>query len=253
MSTQKSKAEFAEKVARRLAPWVHKLARYHDYKVFGLKHIPEEGPAIIAVTHSLATYDISLLFHTIFESKGRFVRPLADHFFFRVPYLGEFIEDFVGAVEGNPANAEELVAQGELIGVAPGGMREALRPSSERYQIRWENRRGFVRLAMKHQIPLILAVCPKADDLYEIYPSPLTKWAYKTFKAPLAVARGLGLSAIPKPAKLTHFLSEPMYPPPAPEDPVEFEKALKAFHRKVVARAEQLIGKAIAFHPKSAE
>ncbi|NRA44622.1 MAG: acyltransferase family protein [Oligoflexales bacterium] len=233
-------------VVQKVYPILNAIRQYHSYEVHGLEHVPEKGRAIIACNHSLATYDIALLFLEIYDRIGRIPRPLADHLFFKIPYLGELIEE-LGAVDGDQTNALSLLEKDELIGVAPGGMREALRPSSERYQILWDRRKGFARLAMETNAPVIVAVCPKADDLYDVYHNPLTAWAYKKFKVPLFMARGVAFTPIPKKVKLMHFLSEPIYPPSPKDDPKAFKRQLDRFHKKIVKKTQDLIGEAIAF------
>lgn len=227
-------------------PFLRTLREYHQHEVVGMENIPDTGRILLAVNHSLATYDIALLNCAIYEEKGRIARALADRLFFRLPFLGELTEQ-LGGVEGSPANAETLLNNDELVCVAPGGMREALRPSSERYQILWEKRTGFVKLALKTGTPIIIATCPKADDLYDVYPNPLTKWAYKNFKIPLILARGIGPTPIPRPVKLVHFLSHPIVPPKASEDPKEFKQQVEQLHKKLIKRAQLLIGEAIAY------
>lgn len=234
-----------EEILNTLQNFLNKLRKYHDHEVIGMEHIPQEGRGLIVFNHSLATYDMSLLFAAIFADLGRIPRPLTDHLFFKIPYLGQMVE-LVGGVEGNPQNAEKMLEEGNLVAVAPGGMRESLRPSSERYQILWEKRKGFVALALRTQTPIIIAICPKADDIYDVYPSPLTKWAYQKFKVPVFLARGIGLSPIPKPVKLIHFIDKPLIPPVADPNPEGFKKQVDALHRKVVARAHKLIGVAVA-------
>ena len=237
---------FDKDLTERLFPLAKAVRQYHRHKVIGIENIPQEGPAIIAVSHSLATYDISLLFSAVYESLKRIPRPLADHLFFRLPYLGEWIQA-VGATEGNPSNAKKLLADGELLGVAPGGMREALRPSSERYQIMWEKRKGFIKLSLETGAPIIIAVCPKADDIFDVYQSPTTKWAYQKFKIPVFLARGVGLTPIPKPVTLTHFLSEAIVPPAASKDPQVFRRQVDRLHKSVVNKAQKLIATAVAY------
>lgn len=235
-------------------PILKYLREYHQHEVVGMDNVPDNGRVLVAVNHSLATYDIALLNCAIYEEKGRIARPLADRLFFRIPYLGDITNQF-GAVEGNQKNAETLLGHDELVTVAPGGMREALRPSSERYQILWERRTGFIKLAIKTQTPIIVATCPKADDLYDVYSSEFTKWAYKTLKVPLFFARGIALSPIPRPVKLTHFLSQPIVPPKASKDPEEFAHQVDQLHKKTIKRARLLIGEAIAYrgHESSRE
>ncbi len=215
--------------------------KYHQHKVIGIEHIPNNRSAIVAVNHSLATYDITLLMTAMYTERGILPRPLVDRLFFKVPLVGPIAANFFGAVQGSQESAEQLLTDGEVITVAPGGMREALRPSREKYQINWDHRIGFCRLAMKTQTPIILAACPKADDLYDVYPSHLTAWFYKTYKIPVFLARGLGFTPIPRPVRLTHFCSEPLYPPKWSDDEKQREKSLSSFHKKLVQEMEKLM------------
>ena len=129
---------------------------------------------------------------------------------------------------------------------APGGMQEALRPSEERYQVRWSKRRGFARMAMEAQVPIILAACPRADDMFEVYPNFLTKMIYDRLRLPLPLMRGIGPTIIPRPVKLVHYLSEAMRPPKIDADPEVNQKRLEVWHQKLTKRMQQLIGEAIA-------
>jgi 1-acyl-sn-glycerol-3-phosphate acyltransferase len=232
--------EFVQKVM----PLLQAARAYHRHSVVGMEHIPDDGRALIVVNHSLATYDIMLLLTAIQAEKNRQPRPLIDRLFFKVPYLGE-LATLYGAVEGNQKGAEDLLNSDELVTVAPGGMREALRPSTQRYQIRWNRRTGFVKLAMRTRAPLILAACPKADDLYDVYPSHVTAWIYRTFKVPVFFARGLGPTPIPRPIQLTHFLSEPLMPPPSTGDDDQDELIAREFHKDLMTRMRGLISDAI--------
>ena len=87
---------------------------------------------------------------------------------------------------------EQLLEQGLLVVVAPGGMKEALRPREERYQVKWSDRKGFVRLALRTGAPLVMAACPKADDLYDVVDSDLTRRIYDQFHLPIPMLRGEG-------------------------------------------------------------
>lgn len=226
-----------------ILPVLQAARLYHRHEVIGLNRLPKEGRALVVVNHSLATYDIVLLMTAIYSQLGRLPRPLIDRLFFKIPYLGELASVF-GAVKGSPDAAERLLSEDEIVTVAPGGMREALRPSRDRYRILWDKRYGFIRLAMKVKAPIVLAACPKADDLYQIYPSYVTAWAYRSFKIPLFVARGLGFTPLPRPVKLTHILSEPMLPPPWSDDEDVREERVERFHAQVVARMQTLMQEA---------
>jgi 1-acyl-sn-glycerol-3-phosphate acyltransferase len=223
----------------KIAPVISAMRVYHNHSSVGLDKIPDSG-VIIAANHSLASYDIALLMASIYEHSNRIPRALIDRLFFKVPGLGALMEAF-GSREGTRENATKMLQANEIIVVAPGGMREALRPSNEKYKVIWKRRKGFVKLSIETNVPIILAACPAADDLYDIAPSHLTVWAYKTLKIPLFFAKGFGFSAIPKPTTLTHYLSEPLYPPPFSKDPDIFKKRVDEFHKKVTDRMEALM------------
>jgi 1-acyl-sn-glycerol-3-phosphate acyltransferase len=148
-------------IIKLLLPVLNSLRHYHRHEVVGMEHVPKTGAALVVVNHSLATYDIGLLNAAIFHERTRYMRSMADHLFYRIPYLKEVVEA-IGAKEGNRDNAKELLNQGEMVCVAPGGMREALRPSTQRYQLRWERRRGFAQISIETQAPVIIAMCPRA-------------------------------------------------------------------------------------------
>lgn len=224
------------------------LQLYHKYSVEGLDNIPTKGRVIIAVNHSMATYDAGLLYTAIHDGLGRTPRSLGDRLIFKIPKFSEFMVG-LGVVEGSHENARQLLGNEELVFVAPGGMREALRPTSERYQLMWERRLGFAKLAMETQTPIILAMCPYADDLFHIAESNITKILYKEFKLPLPLARGLGYTVIPRPIRLTHHISKPIKPPKLPDCPEKKKAALARFHARICRLGQAMMNDAVSGAP----
>lgn len=218
------------------------LMAYHRYEVHGLENVPKEGAALIPCSHSLATYDSILLGAAIFLGTGRYPAGLADRRVFQTPGLAK-IFDKLGAVEGTPDAGLRFLQSGHLLMLAPGGMREALRPSNRRYQVSWENRLGFARLAIRAQAPVILAACPASDDIFTLYDNPITPWVYRRFKWPLPFFRGLGLTWVPRPVKLVHYLSAPIPPPPF-EGPEPDEAVVKKFQARLTREMSRLMKRA---------
>lgn len=216
------------------------LRLYHSHEVVGLENVPRTGAGLIIVNHSLATYDIALLIAVIRRQLGRTVRPLVDRLFFKIPGLGPLVES-VGCVEGSQETASRLLEEGELVCVAPGGMKEALRPSTEKYKICWETRRGFVRLALNAHCPIVPAACPNADDLYHIYDNPVTKLGYELLRIPLPIAKGLSWTGLPRPIKLSHHIGVPIMPPKLARSKKGIEKQVQDLHRDVVRAMEALM------------
>ena len=222
-----------EELQLKLLPITLGLRLYHRHEVHGLENIPQSGPVIIACTHSLATYDIPLLMSAVYQKLHRFPRALIDRAFYKIPGLGDLMEK-LGCIVGSQENAQSLLSNGELVYLAPGGMEESLRPSTDRYRILWKKRRGFAQLAIESGAPVVLAACPKADDIFTVYDNEATHWIYRRFKLPFFLARGLGPTALPKPVKLDHFISKPFYPPKKSENPAAFKRQIREFHKKLV-------------------
>ena len=59
------------------------IARFHRHRVLNIEAIPQDGPCLLVVNHSLATYDISLLGLKIYEHNRRFIR--SDRAIFKPP------------------------------------------------------------------------------------------------------------------------------------------------------------------------
>lgn len=214
------------------------MAHYHRYRVQGLENIPAHGRCIVVANHSFATYDAFLLAFAIEKHCGRLMAGLGDNLLFNLPLLSPLASS-VNLYRANHHNARHLLEHECLLGVMPGGMREALRPASQKYQIRWQARKGFARLAVITQSPVILAACPQADDIYDVRVSALTKFAYKHFKLPLAWPQGLAGSLIPRPVRLIHHLSEPFYPPVAEPDYLNVQT--NQFHATLLAAMQQMM------------
>lgn len=202
---------------RRAMALMRLLMRYHRYRVQGMEHVPRTGPCLLVSHHSLATYDGFLLGVAIYDQTGRLGRGLGDDRIFQTPVLGPFARS-VGLVPADPGAGEALLRAGELVGVAPGGMWESIRPRAERYSIRWGERRGFVRLALRTGAPMLLAACPDADRIFTVYPSRLTDAVYERAHLPLPFARGLGPTLLPRPVQLTHRVAPLIHPPPYDPD-----------------------------------
>ena len=213
---------------------------YHRYKVVGLEHIPRTGGCLLVVSHSLATYDGFFIGAAIFDATGRMCRGLGDDRIFQTPWIGEKARA-VGITPASPGAGLRLLEAGELVGVAPGGMWESVRPRTERYGVRWGDRRGFCRLALQAQVPILLAGCPAANRIFDVYPSRLTDGVYQRFHLPLPIARGVGLSMWPRPTRLIHYLAPLIQPPPL--DPDRETEQAEALFQAAKAGMEELLSR----------
>jgi len=208
MSLPTPDPEFFERRFQRVC---RMLMRYHRFEATGLEHIPVEGPALIVGTHSMVTYDNFMAISAIYDRTGRVVRGLADNFWWQSEKLGDWVNR-MGAVRAEPGATRALLEAGELVAVAPGGMAEALKPSTERFQTKWGKRRGFVRLAIETGVPIVLAACPGADLAMTIYDNPISAAIYDKWRQPFFLARGFGPTLLPRPVRMRYHFRAPIDP-----------------------------------------
>jgi 1-acyl-sn-glycerol-3-phosphate acyltransferase len=69
------------------------------------------------------------------------------------PGLG-FLRKF-GTVAASPANAEKALRSGAAVLVYPGGDHEVHRPTWQGNRVDFGGRRGFIRLALEHDVPIV--------------------------------------------------------------------------------------------------
>lgn len=223
----------------RLWSWI---ARYHRFAVRGIENIPLTGACIVATTHSAVAYELALLYRAIYRERRRLLRVMAARYQLDGP-LGPWLSR-IGPIPAFLETGRAVLARGGIVGVAPGGTHESLRPTTERYRIDWRGRRGFVRLALETGTPVILAACPAADRIYTVYSSPLVRWVYDRYRLPLRFVRGLGPTIIPRPVRLTFHLSAPVHPPALVGSRLE-DADVEAFFARLEARMHALIADAL--------
>jgi 1-acyl-sn-glycerol-3-phosphate acyltransferase len=69
-----------------------------------------------------------------------------------------------GALEAGHGNAEAALGQGGIVVVYPGGDHEAFRPWKDRNRIDFAGRNGFIRLALRQQVPIVPSVSIGAHE-----------------------------------------------------------------------------------------
>lgn len=215
--------------------------KFHDYSIEGLDKIQKEKNYLFIFNHSLASYDIPLFCGYCYYSLDIYPRPIIDRLIAQIPFFNNLFDMF-GSIPGNFEEAKNALQIGESLAIAPGGMKESLRSSGEKYTIRWENRKGFIKLSLLTGTPIILAACPHADDLYDIKKSPLTDFFYKKFKFPLPFAKGRNqwLPFLPKRVKLTHYIEGPFYPPSYTNEE-DFTRKTDEFHAFICQQMNALL------------
>ncbi len=129
-------------------------------EVRGLGNIPDSGPVLLVGNHSGGnmtpdTIVFTLAFSTYFGVERSFYQ-LAHNLVLAMPALG-WLRKF-GTVAASPVNARRALESGAALLVYPGGDHEVHRPTWERNRIDFGDRKGFIRLALEQDVPIVPVV-----------------------------------------------------------------------------------------------
>lgn len=199
---------------------------YFRAEVDGLHHIPEDRPVLFVGNHSGGnmTPD-SMVFMLAFNTYFGVERPvyaLAHTLVTSWPVLGPFLRRWGVLTAGHDA-ARTALASGSCVLVYPGGDVETHREWTARHEIRFDGRKGFVRLAREAGVPIVPVVSSGGQNTY----LPLTDGRrlaqalrldrlarLKVLPISLAVPWGLNvgdfLGHLPLPAKIRMEILEPI-------------------------------------------
>src|SRR3954465_3306359 len=146
-------------IRRVLPAWRAIFGTYFRGEVRGLENIPAEGPALLVGNHSGGTMiaDTFVFAGEFYEHFGpdRRFHQLAHDIAARVPATG--ISRW-GTVAASHENARRAFEKGAAVLVYPGGDYETFRPSWHSDRIEFGGRKGFIKLALENDVPIIPVV-----------------------------------------------------------------------------------------------
>jgi len=133
---------------------------YFRGEVRGLGNIPEDGPVLLVGNHSGGnvtpdTTVFTLAYCAYFGVERPFYQ-LAHNLVLSMPGLS-FLRKY-GTVAASPANAQKALSAGAALLVYPGGDWEVHRPTLDRNRVDFNRRKGFIRQALEHDVPLVPVV-----------------------------------------------------------------------------------------------
>jgi len=246
-----------------LLPLMELFNRYFDSEVRGFENVPDGGPMLLVGNHSggILVPDTTALIATWYRERGldSVLVGLALDAVFAVPGMKSLMRR-LGEIPANPENAAEALDAGAAVLVYPGGAHEAFRPWSDRNRIDFGGHKGFVRLALRKQVPVVPVVGHGGHETTVV----LTRgeWLAKRLGmerlrlriAPMLLQVPWGLSlpivpGIPLPAKITVEICPPFdwsaFGPEAADDPEVVDRC----YGEVTARMQSALTRLAEEHP----
>ncbi|XP_044280365.1 transmembrane protein 68-like isoform X1 [Varanus komodoensis] len=179
---------------------------WHGYEVHGMDKIPE-GPGLVVFYHGAFPLDYYYFVSRLHLQTGRFCHTVVDYHFSKIPGIKLFYK-VQGLTHDGRVECVEIMKNGCLLGVLPGGAREALF-SDENYGLLWGNRTGFAHVARDAKVPVIPIFTKNLREGYrtlgKIWPF---KWLYERTRWPIVPVYG-GF-----PVKFCSYVGDPI-----PHDP----------------------------------
>lgn len=129
----------------------------YGYEVTGMEYIPETGPALIVYYHGVLPLDLIFLMMRLIWFRDRLIHSVVDRFFFEdtcFRAIGSgIVSEMLNLTTGTFENCVNVLKEGNLLSIAPGGAYEAL--FSHNYELLWKNRLGFAKVAIEAKVPII--------------------------------------------------------------------------------------------------
>ncbi len=186
------------------------IRKYLRLKVEGIENIPKRGRVLLIPNHSgYSGFDAVLLGHEIFRRTKRIPRVLTHHLWF-ITETTSIPAQKLGFTEATTANGLNLLKKNNLVVLFPEGEKGNFKPTRHRYRLQ-EFRRGFVRMALQTQSPIVPVIIIGAEETH------INLKQLKFTKYLVGSVLPLPLNVLPLPAKWKIKFLEPIHLPFKPD------------------------------------
>lgn len=178
---------------------------WHGQEFNGIEHIPPRGGAMVVWYHGPMPCDYFALIAEVQFVYGRQLMSIMDRCLKNLPF-SDFFTKHMGCICEDRAHVVEQLGEGKIVGVAPGGSREAL--FGEGYSVEWGKREGFAHVAIDAKVPIIPVFTENIREAYATMSSfkPVWRYIFEATRLPIIPIWG-GF-----PVKLITHIGAPIYP-----------------------------------------
>ncbi len=166
-----------DKVKDWMPVWEWFYRYYFRVQTQGWENVPQQDKLLIVGSHNggMASPDTSMFMYDWFRRFGVERKTYAlmhksawDSTVFAVPGAQ------VGAIQAHPKMAIAALRENAALLVYPGGAQDMFRPYSKRKQIYFAGRKGFIKLALRENVPIVPIISYGAHEtfimLWDLYP-----------------------------------------------------------------------------------
>ena len=239
-------------------PYLGTALRYYDPEIHDVDNLPESGPFLVVGNHSGGIYmpDYWAFLHRWVQERGSEapIYSMAFDFSFTLP--GSDLFRKFGSVPASCDNATRLLERGDPVVAYPGGDSEDYRPWTERHRVELRGRTGFVRLALRHGVPIVPLVAHGSHDTIVVLARGdevarrlgLRRLRINVMPVVLGFPWGIApvqLPTLPLPAKVTARVCEPIdwsdLGPEAADDPATVRGCYEEVLGRMQANLDELV------------
>lgn len=248
--------------------WDWLYTYYFQVQSEGWQHVPDQ-PVLFVGSHNggLAAPDMHMAMYDWFRRVGcdrptyGLMHPKAWDVF---PELAELAAR-AGAVRAHPKMAIAALQRQASVLVYPGGAQDAFRPHDQRDRIHFAGRTGFIKLAMRENVPIVPIISWGAhdtlyivDDCYE-QAKQLHQWGIPWFKGidpevfPIYFGLPWGLAIgplpnLPLPSQIHLRVGKPIYFERSGRNAVKDQDYIQTCYNSVASQMQQDLDELVALY-----
>ena len=166
------------------------LARYHGHRVLHLERLGtllRKGRRVVLVgNHALDVLDPLLFTAALIDRYGRLPHFIGhENLIFRLPGLGAIARRYQMIPSRRMRETAAALRTTGLLMLYPGSGSEAARRSyrDEPYRLKWENRLGFLQLALRYDAEILFVAAVGIDEMYYQSSLKTPAWILRRFSA----------------------------------------------------------------------
>lgn len=208
----------------------------------GMDHLPSGG-ALVVTNHTFG-WDSIFPIAEVWRVLGRPLWSLGEHAWWHVPFVRKEVAR-LGVVDGSRRNVDALLSAGQLVLVLPGGLRESVKPRELKYRLLWGERYGFVRAALRNQVPIVPMASIGGDDVFDLVGDAFGRGQRWLRSRRIPVPLPARILPIPRAVRFRFLFGEPIPPRGRAEDTAD-PQLLSQVRHEVGGALHELIEQELA-------